>query len=675
MSGSWFLEHLWLAPLFPFLGFLIIGLGMRNFRPAASSTVAIAAMLASTVVGWGAAIHYFQNPDATPQIPWQYDWLKFSPQLIGRVGVLVDDISMLLVVVVTTISTLIHIYSQGYMHGDKGYRRFFACMNLFSFSMLGLVLSVSLLQIFIFWELVGISSFLLIGYYWEKPSAVAACKKAFIVTRFADLGFLLGLMLLSFYAGGLDFSFLTQSSTIQRLAETHLPVIGLSVLPVAALLVYAGAAGKSAMFPLHIWLPDAMEGPTPVSALIHAATMVVAGVYLVARLFPVFAAAQSAMMVVLIVGTFTALFAAIIATTQFDIKRVLAYSTLSQLGYMMLALGVASWENPLGFTASMFHLTTHACFKALLFLGAGSVIHAVHTNDMREMGGLRHKMPITHATFLIACLAIAGVPPLSGFFSKDEILAAAWHSGQYAVFFIALGVAGLTAFYMFRLYFMTFWSEPQVPEKYHHAHESPLSMTAILAALAVPSIFAGLIPFGHYVKRGELELHGINWWIAGASIAVGLSGIAMAWLLYRRPNELPDRLAYAFGPLHKVVFHKFYIDEIYLFVTKKIIFRGISAPFNWFDRKCVDGFMDLVAQTTLRAGGWLRKTSTGRLQTYFIWVLAGGLFLGLILWQSHPELLWTLAFAGLGAIVLALVWQLALSLSGKSEPLKKIDRD
>ena len=675
MTGHWFIDHLWLVPLLPFLGFLTVGLALRPFKHEVSSTVAILAMVGSTVVGWGAAVEYFTYYPGKTVVPLQYAWLRFSPELVGNMGLLVDDISMLLVLVVTTISTLIHIYSTGYMHGDKGYRRFFAFMNLFSFSMLGLVLACSVVQIFVFWELVGVSSFLLIGYYWEKPSAVAACTKAFIVTRFADLGFLLGLLLLSYHAEGLDFTHLNSPETIDKLAQAKLPFLGVSLLPLSAILVFSGAAGKSAMFPLHIWLPDAMEGPTPVSALIHAATMVVAGVYLVARLFPMFAGSTAAITVVMVVGAFTAFFAAVIATTQFDIKRVLAYSTLSQLGYMMLALGVASWEKPLGFTASMFHLTTHACFKALLFLGAGSVIHAVHTNDLREMGGLRQKLPVTHGTFLIACLAIAGIPPLSGFFSKDEILAAAWDSGHYLVFAVAMMVAGLTAFYMFRLYFMTFWSEPHSRERLHHAHESPGNMLFALVMLAIPSVAAGFIPLGHFVHRGTLEHHGLNWAIAGTALFFGLAGIFIAFVLYFRPNEIPARIVYGFGPFYRLVFCKFYIDELYLLITHRVVFRCISAPFNWFDRHCVDGFMDLTAQATRLAGQWLRNTATGHLQTYFLWVLGGTLALVLVVWQMNTPLPWALAGGALIGIVILFIWQFVFTLLKKTEPLKRIDRD
>jgi NADH-quinone oxidoreductase subunit L len=675
MTGYWFIDHLWLVPFWPFVGFLVVGLFMRALGRRLAGFVAIGAMGLSVVTGWGAALEYFGHFAGQTLVPWQYAWLRFSPALVGNIGVLVDDISMLLVLVVTTVSFLIHVYSQGYMHGDRGYPRYFAFLNLFSFSMLGLVLSSSLLQIFLFWELVGLSSFLLIGHYWEKPSAVAACKKAFIVTRFADLGFLLGLLLVSYYAKGFDFAHLNAPDTIQQLARTTIPLFGISALPLAAILVFAGAAGKSAMFPLHIWLPDAMEGPTPVSALIHAATMVVAGVYLVARLFPVFVATEAGMLTVLSIGAFTALFAAVIAVTQFDIKRVLAYSTLSQLGYMMLALGVASQTNPLGFTASMFHLATHACFKALLFLGAGSVIHAVHTNDLREMGGLRRKQPYTHYTFLVACLAIAGVPPFSGFFSKDEILAAAWQSGHVLAFFVALLVAGLTAFYMFRLYFLTFWSEPSDPAKLAHAHESPLSMVLPLVILAVPSALLGFLPMGHWVNRGPLEHHGINWAIAGSAFGLGLFGIFSAFVLYCKPNCLPDKLAFAFGPIYQVVHRKFYIDELYLFVTHRIIFRLISAPLNWFDRHCVDGFMDLTAKSSRLLGAWLRETVTGRLQTYLLWAVAGIGALVLVIWRIGPALGWSMTLLAIGGLVLVYGWQLVLEFLNKSEPLKRIDQD
>jgi NADH-quinone oxidoreductase subunit L len=675
MTDSWFINHLWLVPLLPVLGFLTIGLLLRPGQERLASTLAIAMVGGSAVISWGAAIAYWSHHAGETFLAWQYPWLRFSPSLVGNIGVLVDDISMVLILVVTNVGFWIHVYSQGYMRGDKGYRRFFACLNLFTFSMLGLVLASSILQLFIFWELVGVSSFLLIGFYWEKPSAVAACKKAFIVTRFADLGFLLGLLVLSYYAGGFDFIYLSNSDTLARLAQATVPVIGISILPLSAVLIYMGAAGKSAMFPLHIWLPDAMEGPTPVSALIHAATMVVAGVYLVARMFPLFSANQAGLQTVMVVGTFTALFAAIIAITQFDIKRVLAFSTLSQLGYMMLSLGVCSHNHTLGFTASIFHLTTHACFKALLFLGAGSVIHAVHTNDLREMGGLRRQLPWTHLTFLIGCLAIAGVPPLSGFFSKDEILAAAWESGHYLVFAVALAVAGLTAFYMFRLYLMAFWHGQSSHAQHHPAHESPASMVVPLVVLALPSIGLGFVPFGHFVHRGELEAHGINLMIAGISVLVGMTGIAVALFLYARPTWLPERLAFALGPIYQTVYRKFYIDELYLFITHQVIFRRISAPLNWFDRRCVDGLMDLTAQATTLMGDQLRRGVTGRLQTYLLWTVAGTVCLVLVTGQLDGIMGAGLGAIGIAMIVAVYVWQLVLQKLNRSEPLKRIDRD
>ena len=673
MTGSWFLDHLWLVPLLPFLGALFIALVLRPLAsPRACSAAAIAAVGGSALVGWGAAFAYFGRHAHDTLIPWQTTWLAFTPSFPGKVGVIADDLSMLLVMVVTGISLLVHIYSTGYLHGEPGYPRYFAALNLFTFSMLGLVLSVSILQIYVFWELVGVSSFLLIGYYWEKPSAVSACKKAFIVTRFADLGFLLGLLILSGYAGGLDFSHLGDPATIARLEGVTL--MGMSALTLSAVLVYMGAAGKSAMFPLHIWLPDAMEGPTPVSALIHAATMVVAGVYLVARLFPFYAATEGGMAVVTAIGTFTSLFAAVIAVTQFDIKRILAFSTLSQLGYMMLALGVARMEHPLGFTASLFHLATHACFKALLFLGAGSVIHAVHSNDIREMGGLRRKQPITHWTFLVACLAIAGFPGTSGFFSKDEILAAALHGGHPVVFGVALFVAGLTAFYMFRLYFLTFWGEPRDHHKFDHAHESPASMWAPLAILAVPSVFLGFVPFGQYVYRGELEHAGIDPMVAIPATLAGFAGIGIAALLYGRASETPAKVAAALGGLYRAIYAKFYFDEIYLFVTHQVIFRFVSRPLAWFDRRIVDGAMDLSAQASRLGGAWLRLTASGRLQNALRFVAGGAVLLMVTLILAGPAVAALVAagYAGIGA---ALGVQLLRNIRGQAEPLKNIQRD
>jgi NADH-quinone oxidoreductase subunit L len=497
--------------------------------------------------------------------------------------------------------------------------------------MLGLVLATNIFQMYIFWELVGVSSYLLIGFYYQKPSAVAASKKAFIVTRFADLGFLIGILMVSFYTGTFDFGILTEPGTTIFQSAGAATFMGMSVITWAMLLIFMGGAGKSAMFPLHIWLPDAMEGPTPVSALIHAATMVVAGVYLVARMFPVYVfQAPDALVIIAYVGGFTSLFAAVIACTQFDIKRVLAFSTLSQIGYMMLALGVSGYggEEGLGYMASMFHLFTHAMFKALLFLGAGSIIHAVHSNYMYDMGGLRKYMPLTHITFLIACLTIAGVPPLSGFFSKDEILVAA-HAHYPVLFWVEWAVAGLTAFYMFRLYFNVFWGKEQ---HYHHTpHESPLVMTIPLLILAVGSVFAGFLPFHDLVTSDRMgfvtEMH---YNVAIPSVAIGLVGILVAFILYKKETAIPDKISAALGGFYKTVYNKFYIDEVYLFVTRKIIFNCISRPVAWFDRHIVDGTMNGIAWVTGSTSEKIKGLQSGQLQQYALVFVSGAIMLVLI---------------------------------------------
>ena len=498
--------------------------------------------------------------------------------------------------------------------------------------MMGLVLAVNLFQIYIFWELVGVSSFLLIGYYYTKPSAVAAAKKAFIVTRFADLGFLIGILVIGYYGGTFDFVTLVdpEGSVIANWASTSF--MGLSVITWGLILIFMGGAGKSAMFPLHIWLPDAMEGPTPVSALIHAATMVVAGVYLVARLFPLYYFVEGgyALNLVAWVGAFSALFAAVIALTQNDIKRVLAYSTMSQIGYMMLALGVSGYEghDGLGYMSSMFHLFTHAMFKGLLFLAAGSIIHAVHSNYLKDMGGLRKYMPITHITFLIAALSIAGFPGFAGFFSKDEILVAAFEHNKM-IYGIGLLVAGLTAFYMFRIYFGIFWGEDRKYEK--APHESPVSMTLPLVFLAAMSILTGYIPFSELVTADHLpfEAH-LNYPLAALAVGVGLIGIALAYVFYKKPTDLPGRVSNAFGNFYTWAYHKFYFDELYLFITKEIIFKRISAPFAWFDRHIVDGTMNLIGNSTVAGSRGIRKLQSGRLQDYAFAFIAGAVIFAML---------------------------------------------
>jgi NADH-quinone oxidoreductase subunit L len=575
-------------------------------------------------------------------------------------GIILDPISVMMLVVVTFISLMVHIYSLAYMKGHERFPVYYAFLGLFTFSMLGLVVSSNIFQIYIFWELVGVSSFLLIGYYYYNPSAVAACRKAFIVTRFADVGFLIGILILSFHSGTLDFNTLiatlTSPETAGYKSAAAASFIGVSALTWGLVLVFIGGAGKSAMFPLHIWLPDAMEGPTPVSALIHAATMVVAGVFLVARLFPVFAiSSPNALTMVGYVGAISALIAAVIACTQTDIKRVLAYSTMSQIGYMMFALGVSKYggEDGLGYTASMFHLFTHAMFKALLFLGAGAVIHFIHSNEMKDMGGLRKYLPITHITFLIACLAIAGVPPFAGFFSKEEILLAAYQHNP-TIYWIALITSGLTAFYMFRLYFSIFWNKEahmhgEVLENPNAVAPSPLeraggevhkgeggfAMMLPLVLLAVGAAAAGFIPFGHFVSsdgtRLETEFH-LHFSIA--PVALALAGIFIAMWMYKKENNKPDRLAASLSGLYKAAYHKFYIDEIYQFITQKIIFNLIGRPAAWIDKNIVDGLMNATGNGTKDISEIIKGVQSGKVQQYAIYFLVSiiGLALLFIYW-------------------------------------------
>ena len=625
-----------LIPLVPLAVFLLLGMNYSKIKPAVSGWIGSLGLLVTLGLSYYTAYQYFfvvgKVGDVYQTFTHQWRWMSFTENLYIDMGVMIDQISVMMLVVVSTISFMVHLYSRGYMKGDSGYTKFFSFLSLFTFSMMGLVLAVNLFQIYIFWELVGVSSFLLIGYYYTKPSAVAAAKKAFIVTRFADLGFLIGILIIGYYGGSFDFVTLVdpEGSAIANWASTSF--MGLSVITWGLLLIFMGGAGKSAMFPLHIWLPDAMEGPTPVSALIHAATMVVAGVFLVARLVPMYYFVEEgyALNVVAWVGAFSALFAAVIALTQNDIKRVLAYSTMSQIGYMMLALGVSGYEghDGLGYMASMFHLFTHAMFKGLLFLGAGSIIHAIHSNYLKDMGGLRKYMPITHVTFLIAALSISGFPGFAGFFSKDEILVAAYEHNPF-IYGIGILVAGLTAFYMFRIYFGIFWG---VDRKYEtKPHESPVSMTFPLIFLAIMSVVAGYIPFSSLVTADKqpFEAH-LNYPLAAIAVGVGLLGIALAYVFYKKPTDLPDRVSKAFGSLYRWAYHKFYFDELYLFITKEIIFKRISAPFAWFDRHVVDGTMNLIGNSTVASSRGIRKLQSGRLQDYAFAFIAGAVVFAML---------------------------------------------
>ncbi len=640
-----------LIPLLPLAGFLLFGLFGRKVFKASSGFIATLLLLASAIIAVYVAYEYFfvfGKVDGVYQkfIPLQLTWLEFSKGLSIDMGIIIDPISVMMLVVVTFVSLMVHIYSLGYMKGEERFPVYYSFLGLFTFSMLGLVLSSNIFQVYIFWELVGVSSFLLIGYYYDRPSAVAACKKAFIVTRFADLGFLIGILILSFCSGTLDITTLIQRLTVPGSAEFKTAIgysfMGVSAITWGAALVFVGGAGKSAMFPLHIWLPDAMEGPTPVSALIHAATMVVAGVYLVARLFPVFAIATPHVLeIVGWVGAVSAVIAAIIACTQTDIKRVLAYSTMSQIGYMMFALGVSKYggESGLGYTASMFHLFTHAMFKALLFLGAGAVIHYVHSNEMKDMGGLRKSMPFTHITFLVACLAIAGVPPFAGFFSKEEILLAAYQNNM-AIYVIALITSGLTAFYMFRLYFNIFWSKPYEAHGEHHG-EGGFVMMLPLVLLGIGAAAAGFIPFGHFVSSDGNQLEStFNPLFSITPVALGLTGIFTAMWLYKTQNDKPAKLATSLGGLYKAAYHKFYIDEVYLFITKKILFNLIGKPAAWIDKNVVDGIINLTGTTTQSVSGGIKKIQSGKVQQYALYFLAGVIVLAVVfIYVWKPDIL------------------------------------
>ena len=622
--------------IIPFITFLLLSFFGMRLKGLPAGITGTSALGVVALLSWFTAITYFTGggiADGTYQkiVAANAVWLNLSDHLHIDMGVLLDPISVMMLVVISTVSLMVHIYSLGYMKGEKGFERYYAFLSLFTFSMMGLVVATNIFQMYIFWELVGVSSYLLIGFYYDRPSAVAASKKAFIVTRFADMGFLVGILILSFTTKTFDFVTLTDINGPAIASKGGAVFMGMSLMTWSMIFIFMGGAGKSAMFPLHIWLPDAMEGPTPVSALIHAATMVVAGVYLVARMFPVYYfTAPEALHIIAWVGAISSLFAAIIALTQTDIKRVLAYSTISQIGYMIFSLGVSGYggHDGLGFMASNWHLFNHAMFKALLFLGAGSVIHAVHSNDMKDMGGLRRYMPVTNITFLIACLTIAGVPPLSGFFSKDEILTAALHHNKL-LFAIEYAVAGLTAFYMFRLYFSVFHGHDR---HYHHTpHESPATMTVPLIILAFGSVFAGFLPFSRLVTSdgAPFESH-IEWSVAIPSVAIGLLGIGLAWVMYRKETALPDRVASFFSHGYRWAYNKFYIDEVYIFITKKIIFRRISQPVAWFDRHIVDGTMNGIAYVTQSVSSMIKGLQSGQLQKYGYVFITGVIALAIV---------------------------------------------
>ena len=634
------MEYTLFILLLPFLSFLLLGVWGKWLSHKVAGLIGTLSLAAVTALSYMTAWTYFTADRVggiyETLVPYNFEWLPMG-SLHFDMGIMLDPISVMMLIVISTVSLMVHIYSFGYMHGERGFQRYYAFLSLFTMSMLGLVVATNIFQMYLFWELVGVSSYLLIGFYFTTPAAIAASKKAFIVTRFADMFFLVGILIYGYYCKSFGFDF-----DAAGFAE------GSFMLPTALVLMFIGGAGKSAMFPLHIWLPDAMEGPTPVSALIHAATMVVAGVYQIARLFPLWIQyAPESLSIVVWVGAFTAFYAAAVACAQSDIKRVLAFSTISQIAFMMVALGVCmpgheaviDAHGSLGYMASMFHLFTHAMFKACLFLGAGCIIHAVHSNEMSAMGGLRKYMPITHITFLISCLAIAGIPFFSGFSSKDEIITACFNYSPVVGWWMT-GVAAMTAFYMFRLYFGIFWgTENKELHAHHTPHEAPLTMTLPLIVLTVITVGVGVYTtlggflewggsFGSFVTaNGEDYTIHFEKQVAITSTVIAILAIALATYIYKGEKQpVADRMYAAFPRLHRWAYKRFYMDEVYQFITHRIIFARVSKPIAWFDRHIVDGFFDFLAWGTHSLSYQIRNLQSGSVQQYAL-----VFFLGILL--------------------------------------------
>ncbi len=651
------LENAFLIPFYPLLAFVVI-IFFTRWKEKLSSYISIGMVLLAFVHSVFVMAAMLSRDGAPLE---KVVTFIAHPAITLELGLYVDALTAVMLLVVTIVASCVQIYSLGYMHGDPRFSRYFAYLSLFTFSMLGLVIANNFFMIFIFWELVGLTSYLLIGFWFEKKSASDAGKKAFITTRIGDLGFIIGILILAFYAGTLNYNQVFEKVASGALAP--------GIITLAGIFIFCGAVGKSAQFPLHVWLPDAMEGPTPVSALIHAATMVAAGVYLVARTMTLFVGSAQASLVVAIIGVVTSIMAATIALTQNDIKRVLAYSTVSQLGYMIMALGLygvdsANGHHSPGFVAGTFHLMTHAFFKALLFLGAGSVIHAVHTNDIQDMGGLSQKMKITKNTFLIACLSIAGIVPFSGFWSKDEIVATT--AGHPVFMFFTLAIAFMTAFYMFRLYFLTFEGKPRVQEKFDHAHESPKTMTYPLMFLAFLAIFAGWVGlpwlphgFSSFVFHEQVHHAAPNYILMLVSTIVAVSGIGLAYFTYYRKSISADAIAEKFKPIYNLLYHKYYIDEIYdAAIIKPLL--GLTNVLWWFDANVIDGLVNFSGWLTVKwadakqwfdqyivdgavngagyvcmAGSWLfRYIQNGSVQFYTLVVIAAAI--GVIIYRVTP---------------------------------------
>ncbi len=644
---DWTSLAMWTIPGGPLLAAVLGAALSRSKHREFASWLAVGGIGAALICALGFLWHFSQGGQAVAA---GYTWISLG-SLQVQVDLHIDSMTAIMLATVTSVSFLIAVYSRGYMHGDPGYARFFAEISLFVFSMCMLVMAGNFLLMFVFWEGVGLCSYLLIGFWYEKPEASAAAKKAFVVNRIGDFGFLIAMFLIWRTFDSLDFRTVFDHELLASVAADQ-P----GTLVAICSLLFLGAMGKSAQFPLHVWLPDAMEGPTPVSALIHAATMVTAGVYLVARCTPIFVLAPEVQLVMAGIGCFTAVLAALIALTQFDLKRVLAYSTVSQLGFMFLALGCAGFSPELAsfaVTAAMFHLFTHAFFKALLFLGAGSVMHGMgNVIDMRKFGGLRRVMPVTHWTFLCGAGALAGVPLLAGFWSKDEILAvvaAGFHHKVYSLyamflFGVALFTAMLTAFYTFRAYYLTFWGDVRIPpEAGHHAHESPPTMTYPLIVLAVAAVFIGLVAgptgaFANYLLHtpglAHGSEHGLNWIVMAASVVVALAGVWIATAMYKRPSGAPQRVARLAGSMADLSANRFYLDELYgLLIVRPL--EGLAWLCVWFDRTVIDPVLDIVAAVPSWIGMGLRPMQNG-LTTRYVLGMAVGMIV--LLWVMLASL-------------------------------------
>ncbi|MBJ7901076.1 MAG: NAD(P)H-quinone oxidoreductase subunit 5 [Cyanobacteria bacterium RI_101] len=648
-------DYAWLIPVFPLLGAALVGVGLISFNQITNRLRQINAVFIIACLGASLTLSVallWSQIQGHASYAYGFEWAS-AGEFRLQMGYVVDHLSALMLVIVTTVAFLVMIYTDGYMAHDPGYVRFYAYLSLFASSMLGLVISPNLVQVYIFWELVGMCSYLLIGFWYDRKAAADACQKAFVTNRVGDFGLLLGI--LGLYWATQSFDFGEIGARLQDLVNTG--ALSGAVAAFLAVLIFLGPVAKSAQFPLHVWLPDAMEGPTPISALIHAATMVAAGVFLIARMYPVFEPIPAAMDVIAWTGCFTAFLGATIALTQNDIKKGLAYSTISQLGYMVMAMGIGAYS------AGLFHLMTHAYFKAMLFLCSGSVIHGMEgvvghdpvlAQDMRVMGGLRKYMPITSATFLIGTLAICGIPPFAGFWSKDEILGLAFGANP-ALWLVGWGTAGLTAFYMFRMYFLTFeggfrgndqgkkdevmafYGLPSSESHGHHGHdphESPWTMTLPLMALAVPSVLIGLVgrPWANQFEAfisapGEvLEPLGEFDWsefyvMAGSSIGVGLIGISLAILMYRQGKIDPATIANRFPALYRFSLNKWYFDDLYdrVFVQGS---RRLARQIMEVDYKVIDGAVNLTGLVTLVSGEGLKYLENGRAQFYALIVFA-----------------------------------------------------